>query len=115
MIMMSIACISLSNAFGDPNDLIGRGEEWFYLDDGLEPPADWHGQAFNDSTWKRGRAPLGYGSDQETLTDFGPNESNKHITTYFRRSFELPEEKNENKNCVPTPFDSFVMEPSRIS
>ncbi len=92
IIVIHFIYLSLFNAYGDDDNLIGRGEEWLYLDDGLEPPANWHEQTFDDSTWKRGSAPLGYGSDQETLTDFGPDESDKHITTYFRRSFELSEE-----------------------
>ena len=48
----------------------------------------------DDSAWKEGEAPLGYGDPVATAIGFGPDAWNKHPTTYFRRTFhgERPEE-----------------------
>ena len=41
-----------------------------------------------------GPAPLGYGDDDiATGIGFGPDEENKHITSYFRTRFEVPEDR----------------------
>ena len=49
--------------------------------------------AFNDSAWKSGPAPLGYGDANgqwpATTISYGPDPNNKYITTYFRRSFSV--------------------------
>jgi hypothetical protein len=68
-----------------------RGSLWKYLDDGSDQGTNWTGLAFNDSAWAPGAGRLGYGGDGEATTvDYGPNATGKHITTYFRRAFELP-------------------------
>ena len=41
---------------------------------------------FNDSDWSTGYAELGYGDgDEMTVVDFGPEDDEKYITTYFRK------------------------------
>jgi len=41
-----------------------------------------------DNGWASGPAELGYGDgDEATLISFGPTDTNKFVTTYFRRSF----------------------------
>jgi beta-glucanase (GH16 family) len=63
---------------------------WRYLDTGPPPPAGWTDLAFDDAAWKEGRGPFGYGEgDEGTLIDFGPSESQKRITTHFRRTFAV--------------------------
>lgn len=52
-------------------------------------PSGWQQPAalFDDSSWPRGVAPLGYDSDNlRTELDFGDDEDNKPITTYYRRT-----------------------------
>lgn len=72
--------------------LIPTGGTWQYLDTGVEQVSAWRGNGFNDSSWKSGSAPFGYGlGDETTVTGFGTNAANKFITTYFRRSFFVPD------------------------
>jgi Bacterial Ig domain len=69
--------------------LVAAGSVWNYLDTGVDPGADWMQPSFDDSGWPRGPAQLGYGDgDEATLIDGGPD-TNRVITTYFRRAFDL--------------------------
>ena len=70
--------------------LIEKGSTWKYLDKGAEPAGDWVEAGFDDSAWQEGPAQLGYGDgDEQTIVDYGPDENNKYITTYFRHTFNL--------------------------
>jgi hypothetical protein len=71
-------------------DLISAGSVWKYLDDGSDQGTAWRQPSFDDSKWASGPAPLGYGSGKPaTVVGFGSDPNNRHITTYFRRSFEV--------------------------
>jgi hypothetical protein len=68
--------------------LVRRGSDWKYLDDGSNQGTAWRITTFNDGAWASGPAQLGYGDgDEATVVSYGPNSTNKYITTYFRRSF----------------------------
>ena len=68
--------------------LVPSNSVWRYLDNGSDQGTAWKESAFNDSSWASGPAELGYGDgDEVTLVSFGPQSTNKFITTYFRRSF----------------------------
>jgi hypothetical protein len=70
--------------------LIAAGSTWKYLDNGTDQKSGWRATSFNDSTWKSGKAQLGYGDgDEATVVKFGSNSSRKYITTYFRQKFTL--------------------------
>jgi hypothetical protein len=70
--------------------LVNKGAAWKYNDSGTPPAADWIQSAYNDATWTEGIAELGYGDgDETTLVSYGPDINNKHITTYFRKSFTV--------------------------
>jgi hypothetical protein len=70
--------------------LVSRGAIWNYLDDGSDQGTAWRAAGFDDSTWAQGPAKLGYGeNDEATVVSYGPEVSNKHITTYFRRAFDI--------------------------
>ena len=70
--------------------LVDAGETWRYNDTGLDLGTSWREPDFNDDEWNTGPAPLGYGvGDESTIISFGPDPEQKHITYYFRRSFEL--------------------------
>ena len=44
--------------------LVSKGQGgWRFVDTGDVPPADWTQAEFDDSEWKEGRAPLGYGEE----------------------------------------------------
>jgi hypothetical protein len=61
---------------------------WSYLDDGSDQGTAWREITFDDTAWAAGPAQLGYGQGLEsTVVSFGPDSSNKHITTYFRHRF----------------------------
>lgn len=70
-------------------DIIPRGSMWKYLDDGSDQGTQWQAVDFDDAAWQEGGAPLGYGhSNIKTTVSYGSS-SNKHITTYFRKHFDV--------------------------
>jgi len=70
--------------------LVEKGSNWKYLDNGTEPAGGWMDAGFDDSAWEEGPAQLGYGDgDEQTLVDYGPDENDKYITTYFRHTFNV--------------------------
>jgi len=74
-------------------NLVTRGSTWKYLDNGSDQGSVWSALGFNDSAWKSGTAPLGYGDANgqlpATVVSYGPDLNNKFITTYFRQSFPV--------------------------
>ena len=79
--------------------VLPAGSVWKYLDDGSNQGTGWRSPDFDDSAWSEGPAPLGYDdgskpaevSPIKTKVSFGADENNKHLTTYFRTSFDLAE------------------------
>jgi hypothetical protein len=70
--------------------MVPQGSEWKYLDSGSDAGAAWKEPGYDDGAWKAGAAPLGYGDEGiATEIGFGDDKSQKHITTYFRRTFEV--------------------------
>ena len=68
--------------------IISEGSTWKYLDDGSNQEALWYLSNYDDATWNEGVSEFGYGdNDESTVVSFGSDASNKHITTYFRKSF----------------------------
>lgn len=75
--------------------LIAPNSAWKYLDNGTNQGTAWRGTSFNDAAWKTGNAKFGYGEgDETTIVDYGPNPSNKYVTTYFRNSFTVDDPSN---------------------
>lgn len=70
--------------------ILPTGSEWKYLDDGTNQGTEWYAISYNDSSWKSGFAQLGYGDgDENTILNYGPDENNKYITYYFRKTFYI--------------------------
>ncbi|MFA6941482.1 MAG: metallophosphoesterase family protein [Clostridiaceae bacterium] len=76
----------------DSNVLLSRDAEWNYSDNGVDQGTAWRAENFDDSNWKKGKAPLGYGDDVSetdpnipigTKVEYG-DAANKYMTTYFR-------------------------------
>ncbi len=77
------------------------GDPWKYLDNGTDQGTAWQALEFDDSTWRTGRGELGYGdADGENRPEFTviednpvpgytSNASDRYITTYFRKVFEV--------------------------
>ncbi|MCB1094242.1 MAG: hypothetical protein KDN22_01565 [Verrucomicrobiae bacterium] len=63
--------------------------EWKYNDSGEDLGTAWREPGYDDSAWKSGFAPLGYGDTLTTELDSGPDSSNKTITQYFRKEFTI--------------------------
>ena len=70
--------------------LITKQSTWKYLDQGVYPGNDWLTNGYNDVSWSSGQGQLGYGDgDENTVVSFGGNSNDKHITTYFRKTFSV--------------------------
>ncbi len=70
-------------------NLIPEEATWKYLDDGSSQSTQWRARTYNDSTWASGPAPLGYDNAPTTEISYGDDSGSKHITSYFRHSFNL--------------------------
>ncbi len=69
--------------------LVALDGSWSYLDDGSDPGPDWMLPLFDANNWAVGPAQLGYGDgDEATVISEGPV-PDRHITSYFRTSFEV--------------------------
>ena len=68
-------------------------DTWKYLSDGSNQGTAWYGTGYNDTAWSSGAAELGYGDTQTTDVGFiytdAPTNTQKNITTYFRKSFTV--------------------------
>ena len=72
--------------------LIHGGDIWKYSDTGQDLGTNWSQPNYGDSGWASCAARLGYGDPTVfTIVSYGPNATNKHITTYFRDSFVVPD------------------------
>ncbi len=70
--------------------LVSPGSNWKYLVDGSNQGIAWSSSTFNDAVWASGNAELGYGDgDEATVVSYGSSSSNKHITTYFRKTINV--------------------------
>ncbi len=74
------------------NDInaLAAGSAWLFNDSGANLGTSWSINSFNDASWSTGNAPLGYGNgDEATTVSYGSNIAQKHITTYFRKHFNI--------------------------
>lgn len=72
--------------------IIPQKSTWKYLDDGSDQGTAWREIPFTDLSWASGKAQLGYGDgDEKTVVSYGDNPRKKYITTYFRKSFYIPD------------------------
>lgn len=82
-------------------EFIASGDDWSYLDDGSNQGTAWRAPSFNDSSWASGPSQLGYGDgDETTVVSFGGNPTDKHPTTYFRKTINIDD---------PTVFENFAL------
>ena len=96
-----------------PATFVAKGSVWKYLDNGIDRGVAWIAPGFNDSAWKSGPAPLGYGDANgqlpATTVIYGPDANNKYITTYFRRSFSISSPKSVTNLVVSVQRDDGVL------
>jgi len=87
LFLLTVICF---NTAYSQTSIIPYGSAWKYLANGTNQGTTWKSASFNDAAWITGNAQLGYGDgDEATLVSYGPNASNKYITTYFRNTFSL--------------------------
>jgi hypothetical protein len=86
--------------------LIAKNSVWKWFSEGMDPPAGWHQEGFDDAMWEEGAGVLGYGNEsgQATTLPFGPSTSTKWTGYFFRRAFTL---------STPTQFPSLRLEVKR--
>ena len=66
------------------------GSTWKYEDSGDNLGNAWRASSYDDSSWASDVGQFGYGGNGEnTPIDFGPDPNDKHITTYFRQTFDV--------------------------
>lgn len=79
-------------------EIIAMDAPWRYNDEGKDLGADW-AKNIDASKWKEGKQPLGFGDEYDevdgitplrTEVGFGPDPSNKHRTTYFEKTVDIP-------------------------
>lgn len=75
-------------ALASETALVVAGSDWKYLDTGVPPDPAWTTLGYDDSGWLVGPAPLGYGVfDVVTAVGYGPDASDRYLTTWFRQEF----------------------------
>ncbi|MCD6346502.1 MAG: CotH kinase family protein, partial [Bacteroidales bacterium] len=80
---------------GETAALVAKHSEWKYWDKGSLPAVNWQQTDYNDQAWKSGNGALGYGHGYiSTEVDFGADENNKYVTTYFRKEINVTD-KNQ--------------------
>lgn len=89
--LLMIVVLSLQlNAIGQTTTIFSAGSSWKYNDSGVDLDTDWRTTTYSDNAWTSGNAELGYGDgDEQTVVSYGPDGNNKHITTYFRKTFYI--------------------------
>ncbi|WP_179354386.1 LamG-like jellyroll fold domain-containing protein [Winogradskyella vidalii] len=68
---------------------VHKDEQWYVLDEGTDLGTDWLALDYNVIPWNRGFAPFGYGDPVNTEVAYGPDASNKYITTYYIKDIEV--------------------------
>lgn len=77
----------------------GNATVWKYRDDGGDPGAEWRQAEYDDSHWKSGSAPLGFGeSGIGTVVYAGPDDRHRPVAAWFRRKFNA--ELNPGESLV---------------
>ncbi|WP_124636650.1 metallophosphoesterase [Taibaiella sp. KBW10] len=70
---------------------IMKGSKWAYNDSGISlDGSSWTTTNYNDTFWSQGPGKLGYSDNALTILNYGPSASNKYITYYFRKKFNVP-------------------------
>ncbi len=83
-LLLLATAIAFALPSANAEELIVRGADWQYLDDGSDQGSAWRATDFDDSAWASGAAQLGFGDgDEVTELESG------HITYYFRHAMTV--------------------------
>lgn len=70
--------------------MIAKEQSWEYNDKGVDLATQWQLPAYSDASWSVGNAELGCGDgDENTVISYGNDASNKYLTYYFRKTFNV--------------------------
>lgn len=112
LLVLTGAFLAISSPVRSETTLIEFAKsEWRYLDDGSDAGTAWREPGFDDSSWKAGASPLGYGEHEiRTLLDEGSDPEARPLTAYFRHTFEV-RDPSEVKvlHCLIRSDDGFVL------
>ncbi|MBO5679137.1 MAG: CotH kinase family protein [Bacteroidaceae bacterium] len=85
-----------SNMATSTKTLIAQEAAWNYYDQGSLDGKSWTATTYSTTTWKTGKAPLGYYTSDNnnsrgynTTINYGTDDSDKRPTYYFRTKFTL--------------------------
>ncbi|MBW9210756.1 hypothetical protein KV100_13940 [Mumia sp. zg.B21] len=74
----------------EPEPVVAFGSDWTWRNDVTAPAPAWKEPAYDDTSWSRGSAPLGFGSDDiATSLDVEGAASGRTVTSYVRRTFTV--------------------------
>jgi len=91
-ILLSVTAVLFTVILFSQTTLLPYNSSWKYLANGSNQGTAWRSVSFNDASWTTGNASFGYGvSGITTTVNFGSNSKKKHITTYFRKAFNVPD------------------------
>lgn len=77
---------------GTETFVVKMDSHWSYFKGTQEPPADWKGMDFDDTTWLKGQAGFGYGDgDDSTVLEDAQAIDGKpgYLSVYVRQSFQV--------------------------
>ena len=81
--------------------LIQKGASWKYFDGGDALGASWNSPTYDDASWSVGMAQLGYGDgDEATEIGYGSDSSDKHMTSYFRKTISITAAQKSNSQIT---------------
>jgi len=76
--------------------LIPKLSTWKFFADSLYPDSTWKKPSYDDGSWSSGPGILGFGETYiNTPVPYGPDSTNKYITTCFRHSFQLDSDPSQ--------------------
>ena len=82
--------VSAYNPSTSTTTVIAENSSWRYNDTGANLGVSWRQPSYNDNSWATGDGEFGYGDgDEDTVVSYGANANFKHITTYFRKDFNV--------------------------
>jgi hypothetical protein len=91
-LLLLLVGLSFSKAIIADSTFVQYHDEWKYFDGGYIPSSAWKSNGYSDTAWASGYGKLGYGDGNEnTVVSYGPDASNKYITTYFRKTINIPD------------------------
>ena len=99
---------------GTSMQFVSSGDQWKYLDDGLDQGMAWRGTGFADGAWSEGASPLGYGDGDEAQVvgfvdaDPGTAGTQKNATTYFRKTVSVSDPLEYGQFKLDYVFDDGV-------